>query len=287
VAENEEMLPAEGEAPVEPVEPAEPETPETSKRRRFRFPWKTAIAFAIVFLLVLPVFSTLQPAYYERYPELRGRIDGWRKSTHARISCAQCHVEPGPIGLLTFAAKSIPAFYSQLIFGPRPQNLLTVPSRAACQKCHTDYRQVSPAGDLLIPHKAHVEALKVNCPVCHKNLVHSANTQGYNKPEMQTCLTECHNGVKATNRCEKCHTRKQVPEGHKAKNWLDIHSTMTETINCGQCHAWSPDYCRECHSHRPPSHVGNWKQLHQLRAKARGTKGCVFCHGEAFCKKCH
>jgi hypothetical protein len=188
---------------------------------------------------------------------------------------------------LGFAAKSIPAFYSQLIFGPTDQNLLGVPDRAACQKCHTDYREVSPSGDLLIPHKAHVEVLKINCAVCHKNLVHSLNAAGFNKPEMQTCLSECHNGVKATNQCDKCHTRKQVPASHMAKNWLDIHPTMTATINCAQCHAWAPDYCRECHSHRPPSHVGNWKQLHQLRAKARGTKGCLFCHGAAFCAKCH
>lgn len=269
--------------PAAPSEPAEPAAPE---KRRSRFPWKSAIALAIIFLLVLPVFSTLQPAYYERYPQLRSRIEYWRRSTHARITCAQCHVDPGPIGFLTFAVKSIPAFYSQLIFGPGPQNLLTVPHTVACRKCHTDYRQVSPSGDLLIPHRAHVEVLKIACPVCHKNLVHSLNTQGFNAPEMQTCLT-CHNGKVAKDACSTCHTQKQVPANHKNKDWLTIHPTMTKTINCGQCHAWAPDFCRECHSHRPPSHVGNWKQLHQYAVKAQGDKGCLFCHGAAFCKKCH
>jgi len=275
VAEPDEVLPAE-----EGSKPAEP-----PKKRRF--PIKTVIALAIVVALGLPVFSTLQPDYYGRYPQLQGRIAAWRKSTHARISCAACHIDPGAVGYLTFAAKSIPAFYSQLIFGPSDENLLGVPSKAACQKCHTDYRQVSPAGDLLIPHRAHVEVLKINCPVCHKNLVHSLNAAGYNKPEMQTCLSLCHNGVKATNQCSKCHTQKIVPPSHLAKNWLDVHPTMTTTINCAQCHAWAPNYCRECHSHRPPSHVGNWKQLHGARATARGTKGCLFCHGAAFCAKCH
>jgi len=276
VAEKDEALSAEGEDST---------TAKPAKKRRF--PTKTVLALLVIVALGLPVVSTLQPSYYERYPELRGRIENWRKSTHARISCAQCHVDPGAVGFISFAAKSIPAFYSQLILGPRPQNLLSVPSRAACQKCHTDYRQVSPAGDLLIPHRAHVEMLHVNCPVCHKNLVHSLNAAGYNKPEMQTCLTLCHNGVKATNKCDKCHTRKQVPPSHMQADWLDVHPTMVGKINCAQCHAWAPDYCRECHSHRPPSHVGNWKQLHQFRAKAIGTKGCLFCHGQAFCNKCH
>lgn len=276
-------------------EPASPEpgasehesAPEAPRGQRRRFPWKTLAAAVVILLLALPVYSTLQPRYYERYPALRPRVTAWSESTHARISCAQCHLSPGPIGFVTFAAKSIPAFYSQLIVGPNSTNLLQVPSRQACQKCHVGYRTVSPAGDLLIPHQAHVEILKVNCPTCHKNLVHSKNTLGYNKPEMQTCLNLCHNGTKATSQCEKCHTRKQVPEGHKNKNWLTVHPTMVNSINCGQCHAWSPNYCKECHSHRPPSHVGNWKQLHQFRVKQRGDKGCLFCHGETFCKQCH
>ena len=279
-------MPPDDDATVEPaVEPVEPL--EAPARKRRRFPVRSLVALVIIVILALPVYSTLQPAYYERYPQLRGRIDAWKASTHARIPCSDCHIDPGAVGFLTFAAKSVPAFYSQLVFGPREQNLLQAPDRAACQKCHTAYRTVSPAGDLLIPHQAHVEVLKVNCVVCHKNLVHSLNADGYNKPEMQTCLNECHNGVRATNQCDKCHTRKQVPSGHLKNDWLTIHPTMVNTINCSQCHGWSPNYCRECHSHRPPSHMGNWKQNHQLRVKIRGTKGCLFCHGSQFCLKCH
>jgi hypothetical protein len=274
VAEQDETLVAEGEVEPKPV-----------KKRRF--PIKTAITLLIIVALGLPVFSMLQPGYYERYPQLRGRIAAWRTSTHARISCADCHVDPGALGYAKFAVKAIPAFYSQLIFGPNEQNVLGVPDRQACQKCHTDYRQVSPNGDLLIPHRAHVEVLNVNCAECHKDLVHSVNAGGFNRPEMEMCLKQCHNGVKATAQCSKCHTRKEVPASHMAKDWLQVHSTKTETGKCGECHAWAPNYCAECHKSRPASHVGNWKKLHGARAEERGTKGCVFCHGEAFCKKCH
>jgi hypothetical protein len=272
----------------ESEQPSETPEPEAAPKKRFRFPWKTTIALAVFVFLALPVYSTLQPKYYERYPQMHTRIDNWETSTHARISCADCHVDPGAAGFLTFAARSIPAFYSQLIFGPSTQNLLTAPHRAACQKCHTDYRQVSPAGDLLIPHKAHVETLHIECSVCHKNLVHSKNQAGFNAPEMQTCLKTCHNGVTATNQCSKCHTRKQVPPGHLDKNWLDIHPSMVGKLDCAKCHGWAPDFCRQCHmSKLPPSHQGNWKQNHQYRVKVIGAKACEFCHGAAFCKKCH
>ncbi|MDO8964039.1 MAG: hypothetical protein Q7W30_06025 [Coriobacteriia bacterium] len=256
--------------------------------RRLHFPIKSVIALAIIVIVGLPVFSLLQPGYYRRYADLGPRMDNWSQSTHAKVPCSGCHVEPGVSGFLTFAAKSIPAFYSQLLHGPRPANLFGVPGRAACQECHTGYRQVSPNGDLLIPHRAHVEVLKLDCAVCHKDLVHVRNTLGYNKPSMSACLSACHNGKSATDKCVKCHTRKQVPDNHRRKDWLEVHSTLARTIDCGSCHAWSPDFCRECHLKRPASHAGNWKKLHGAVAKAGGDKGCLVCHeGGKSCRKCH
>jgi hypothetical protein len=279
-------------APESPTPRADATDGATSPRRR-RFPVRAAviagIALLVVLLLVLPVFSTLQPGYYERYPTLRTRMANWATSTHTKVSCADCHVDPGIGGFLSFAARSVPAFYSQLVFGPSSTNLLSVPSAAACEKCHTIYRQVSPGGDLLIPHRAHVEVLGIKCAVCHKNLVHSLNTRGYNRPEMSTCLKLCHDGEQATAECVKCHTQKQVPESHKAASWIDSHGTQTDTAKCGTCHGYQPDYCQTtCHRQLPPSHTGNFKQTHAQRVAARGTKGCDFCHGgQTFCKECH
>jgi hypothetical protein len=284
VSDLETPLPPEADAPAE--QPAAAEKPPRDPRRIWVRVVSAAAVVAIV-LLVLPVFSTLQPAYYERYPSMRARMDNWRASTHARVPCSGCHVNPGIGGFLEFAARSVPAFYSQLLQGPSSTNLLQVPGRAACQKCHTNYREVSAAGDLRIPHRAHVEVLKIDCPVCHRNLVHSPNALGYNKPEMSMCLSTCHDGKQAKNQCVACHTQKEVPESHHRSDWLRIHPAMARKIDCGKCHAWQPDYCRQCHLQRPASHAGNWKTNHQIRAKAEGTKGCLFCHGAAFCKKCH
>lgn len=246
-----------------------------------------AAALAVAVALVLPVVSTLQPDYYRRYPAMGLRMDHWETSTHSRISCSQCHVEPGVRGLVSFAAKSVPAFYSQLLEGPDDTNLLGAPSRDACRKCHTSYRSVAPSGDLLIPHRAHVEVLGMQCVVCHKDLVHSENRHGYNRPEMETCLDVCHDGETASDECVDCHTRKHTPESHGLPDWLQVHGEAAETEDCGQCHDWTPEFCARCHEQRPASHVGNWKTGHAGPARQRGD-GCLVCHGgQEFCDECH
>jgi len=264
--------------------------PAPKKRRRLRITRGGLFTAAVLLLLIgllLPVFSTLQPGYYERYPSLRERMASWRVSTHSKMSCAECHVDPGVTGALSFAAKAIPDFYSQLVLGPTATNLLSVPSSAACLKCHTTVRQISASGDLLIAHRAHVTVLDVKCAVCHKNLVHSKNAAGYNSPEMKTCMT-CHDGKQAVNECVKCHTRKQVPDDHKQADWLSVHGNKITEVDCASCHKWTPDYCSDCHAKRPASHAGNFKQTHQDRIKSVGQDGCLVCHDEKpFCGKCH
>lgn len=254
--------------------------------RRRRTLIGAALGVAVLVALVLPGISTLQPGYYSRYPDLRDRMDHWEVSTHGRMGCIDCHVEPGIKGHLLYGVKSVPAFYSQLIQGPKKTNLLGEPSSEACQQCHTSYRRVSPDGDLLIPHRAHVEVLGVNCVDCHTDLVHTENEKGFNRPTMVACLDACHDGTQATEECIKCHTRKHTPETHAKADWLQVHGVQTDTTNCAECHEWTPDYCNDCHKERPSTHVGNWKKGHQFRASDRG-QGCTVCHAEKFCKDCH
>lgn len=259
----------------------------TGAKKRRRWPIVVAVVAVLLVVAFLPQFSTTQPGYYSRYEGMSARMNNWRTSTHARFNCVSCHVEPGVQGFVGFGLASIPDFYSQLFFGAEKTNLLRAPGVAACQKCHTNYRQVSPQGDLLIPHRAHVVVLKMNCVECHTDLVHTANEKGFNRPKMTTCTSKCHDGKKATNQCTKCHTRKQTPENHARKNWLEVHSQEVATVDCAQCHGWTPDFCAECHKQRPKSHVGNWKKGHAPAARARGN-GCLVCHGgEKFCKQCH
>ena len=275
----------------------DPKKPTSDRKARRKRPSRRVVVFGsiaalvvlLVLALILPLVLTLQPAYYERFPSLSGRVAAWKSSTHALVPCSGCHVDPGAGGLLGYAQRSIPAFYSQLVSGPTTQNVLAVPTSAACLQCHTADRTVSPNGDLLIPHPKHVVDLGMACPVCHKNLVHSPNSKGFNTPEMATCLVAgCHDGVKAKNDCVTCHTQKQVPPDHLKPDWLTIHPTLVGQIDCGKCHAWTPNFCQTCHDQRPASHTADWKFQHQFAAKTRGTKGCLVCHDQqTFCNTCH
>jgi hypothetical protein len=260
---------------------------EPKPRRRKLLLWgSVGLLVLVVFLLVWPVFSTLQPSYYRRYLKLDDRMNHWENSTHSKVTCTQCHVEPGIKGYASFAVRSIPAFYSQLVGGASDTNLLSAPSRAACQKCHTTYRTVAPSGDLLIPHRAHVVVLKMECVECHKDLVHSENRRGFNRPEMETCVEKCHDGDTASNECADCHTSKSAPKSHEGKDWLKTHGASADTVDCAKCHSWTPDYCAECHSKRPASHTKTWKTDHAGPAKQRGD-GCLVCHDRKFCEECH
>lgn len=256
--------------------------------RRRRVTLIATLAGALVVLaLAVPIVSTLQPGYYRRFPDLAPRMDHWATSTHSRISCAECHIEPGAKGLITFAVKAVPAYYSQIMSGPDTTNLLSAPGRAACQSCHTSYRSIAPSGDLLIPHRAHVEVLEMECVACHKDLVHSLNRRGFNRPEMEGCLEQCHDGDTASAECVDCHTRKQTPESHMEADWLQVHGDAAADGECGTCHDWTPGYCGQCHAERPASHAGNWKSGHAQPALER-AEGCYVCHDEKeFCGQCH
>lgn len=286
---------AEPTATTEPVEvepsaedaqsPAGTERP--SRRRRILMWGALGVLGVLLAGILIPGFSVTQAGYYRRYPGLDRRMDYWAHSTHSKMSCVDCHVEPGVGAFVTFAAKAIPAFYSQLITGPTDTNLLGAPGRKACEKCHTKYREVAPSGDLLIPHRAHVQVLGMECGECHKNLVHSLNRRGFNRPEMEDCLKQCHDGKTASNECVDCHTQKNAPKSHKETNWLEVHGRQPNMQECAQCHDWTPKYCEECHKQRPASHAGNWKKDHAAPAKARGD-GCLVCHDEQkFCGECH
>lgn len=257
-----------------------------NRNRRFL---RRIIAWAIFVLLLpivgIPLYITSQPEYYARYKATRPYYLTWQASTHGKMVCKDCHRKPGLANTAAFEIENLAQFYLYAIFPPNRADVLSKPTRQACFLCHTKYRTVSPSGDLLIPHRAHVEVIKLTCADCHKWLVHRENPKGMNTPTMNTCL-KCHDGNRASDACKSCHTEKSYPETHKASNWLQAHSERTKEIDCSSCHGWTPKYCQECHNKRPAGHVGNWKKLHASPAKIN-SKRCMVCHQQKKCMECH
>lgn len=242
------------------------------------------VAALLLALVVLPGYLATRPSYLQRYPRLRAEYRTWSTSVHAQVACQKCHVAPGLVPQTVYAVRMIGWYYASPVLRGKQPGLLGKPTNAACSSCHIDLRTVSPSGDLNIPHRAHVNVLKIECVKCHAYLVHEKSPEGKHKPRMATCLT-CHDGVRAKNACATCHTSKGRPADHRAADWDVVHSLRQKQVDCAKCHGWTKNWCAECHSRRPASHAGKWRTNHRLRVEKH--RNCEVCHAAPFCVRCH
>jgi hypothetical protein len=242
------------------------------------------VALLLAIFVFVPMYIALQPSFVERYPNLAARHTTWTTSVHASVPCQRCHVSPKPLAQAAYAVRMLGEFYVSFVARDRQPDLYPVPTNAACESCHSDLRTVSPKGDLNIPHRAHVNVLKMECVRCHKYLVHVESPEGKHTPTMAGCLT-CHNGKLAKNSCSTCHTAKAIPESHKAADWTAVHAQMQGKVDCKPCHAWTKNWCADCHSRRPRDHAADWRTKHGEQVKTH--RNCEACHQAAFCVRCH
>lgn len=258
-----------------------PRSPAFTRRRLIR---AAAVTLALVALVVVPGYAALQPGFMQRYANMGPEYDAWSTSVHAKVSCRACHVPPQLGAQLAFGTRMLSEFYVTAIFRDREIDALELPTSAACSNCHVDLRSVSPSGDLLIPHQAHVEVLDLDCIACHEYLVHAENPEGTHTPRMAACLT-CHDGEQAKNACTDCHTQKAAPDSHETPEWTLVHAEKAATEDCASCHGWVEDWCAECHSRRPTSHGADWRSVHRERVEEH--RNCEACHAAGFCVRCH
>jgi hypothetical protein len=176
------------------------------------------------------------------------------------------------------------AFYVSLVSPDSKLPTFDKPTVAACSGCHANLITTTPKGDLKIPHRAHVDVLKVQCATCHQYLVHQVSAEGKHTPPMATCLV-CHDGQQAKNACSTCHTAKAAPAAHAASDWLIVHPQRQAQLDCKTCHQWKTAWCADCHSRRPASHTTDWRTTHGAAVKIR--RNCEACHTAQFCSDCH
>lgn len=242
------------------------------------------VVLILSLLIGLPLYYTSLPGYYARYKATQPYFKSWSVSTHAEISCLRCHLKPKSREGSLFRVKMVGRFYLGPMLNSKETPGLSKPANAACLQCHSGTRTASPSGDLRIPHRAHVDVLKMDCIDCHSWVVHRKNPEGNHRPRMVTCL-KCHDGKRASNKCDDCHKKKSFPVSHRAPDWLTIHGEKAKQIDCKSCHGWVQDYCRSCHQSRPVSHAGRWRTFHRLRVAKH--RNCAACHQDSFCIRCH
>jgi hypothetical protein len=255
----------------------------SAPRRRRRL-IVAGVALALVALVLVPGYLASQPGFFSRYPGLGDEYVSWATSTHAEVTCQECHVPPRLQDRTLYRLKMTGEFYASLFSRSRTPAVFGTPTDEACLVCHSDLRTVSPEGDLRIPHRAHVTILKMHCVECHGFLVHEKSPAGKHTPPMSGCL-RCHDGDTAKSACSACHTDKDAPASHKGKDWLVAHGTQAADAACVSCHKWAANWCADCHSQRPRSHGADWRATHGSRVAKH--RNCEACHPGSFCIRCH
>lgn len=269
---------------------------------------KVPIILVVLYVLTLGLlYVTSVPGFCQICHEMKPYYKRWKESTHANVGCIDCHVEPDILSQLHHKIIAMKELYYHITgkyeYPIVPKEL--VPVDESCERCHSVKREFNLTGDLKMPHEKHMEIIAdeplelvvsgevtaevhfegQRCVYCHLNVVHAPKEQD-RRPQMEFCMDNCHNGEKAPENCDLCHTKKNVPASHKRADWLEVHGSKTTEEDCKACHAWRPDYCKACHEEKPESHTATWRTFHGETAE-EDREGCVACHKDSFCMKCH
>lgn len=238
-----------------------------------------------------------QPSYCPRCHEVKAQYLAWKVSSHSQINCLTCHGGDNS-SLQRWARRRIEARnYLIHLLGkakyPYERNL--VPKNEVCSTCHSPYREVTPSGDLIIPHQKHTTVTGTPCAACHVDVVHlraakrlevALEKAGGQRdaafkllaedlkhvgpkdrlPLMGACM-RCHDGKKAPSKCAACHKKLDIPPDHRAKDWSYNHGEKArqDIYYCVYCHAVLLDVTR------PGEKI-------TLIQGVRGNPFCVNCH---------
>ncbi|EEG78220.1 cytochrome c3 family protein [Dethiobacter alkaliphilus] len=214
----------------------------------------------------------------------------WEASAHNNLSCLTCHQEPGLEGVARFQASLAQMGYKYLT----ETYYLPITTREkmtadGCYNCHALNREVTPSGDLIVPHYRH-EDVNIDCMECHQGVVHTnistrdftlstnveqwtaafASTQmayEYRNLDMKECM-DCHEALQADNSCEACHQVIVYPDSHNAPNFMTDHGRQAyqDLESCDFCHSWTRRNAEEV-EHSDP-----------VAAYARENSLCYECH---------
>lgn len=279
------------------------------------------------FVLFLAVFTvgalkfTSTPSFCGNYcHEMKPEYTTWEVTSHAQIACVKCHIPPGVVNLIEHKMSAMVQLYQHATGTyERPIEMKDKIDDSVCEQCHSmNNRQVTPSGDLIIPHDRH-KAKGIKCVNCHMGVAHGTvaerevtkvgnfdawnvakaedNTKiRYARPKMKYCM-DCHTKRKVTTACEACHTVLTLPDNHNDPNWKTIHglTARADYKVCAKCHseedyvqltgdnivgqfAQHTEFCYSCHKQRPAGHTENWLAIHKNKVLEKGKQNCIVCH---------
>ena len=162
-------------------------------------------------------------------------------------------------------------------------------------------RPTSPAPPVVFSHRQHTTVPL--CIECHDRVVHRVVPgKTFIDPRSMAFCMRCHNGERAANTCEACHTPPHDPRGvctdcHDPGTWA---TTFKHPIAVGVQH--QKLVCERCHSRSTPGAMGFAGECVSCHAKRHRTVSAVLCadchvpthfrpstfqHPTSGCETCH
>jgi nitrate/TMAO reductase-like tetraheme cytochrome c subunit len=285
---------------------------------RFRY---KLIKYATLTLLFLAIFfglsfvgveTTSSSEFCASCHEMKPEVYTWKASTHSEVECTSCHTDPVLKDLAKDKAQGVVEKLKKQSTGTSAAPVVStteIPD-SACESCHDVLkRDVTPSGDLIIPHDKH-KTKGVECVQCHSGVAHgkvadrkmtystdydkwdskvgtaAMSDIKFTRPDMDTCI-ECHKARKVTTKCSACHTTGMIPSTHKKVDF----ATKTH----GKLAAKNLQKCNQCHKDMSSEPVEGYDQVSALTtylnkdSKQKQVKKNHYDYAKdnTFCKDCH
>lgn len=270
------------------------------------------VLFLVLFLVIgySGLEATSSSKFCSSCHEMTPEYYTWKASSHAEVDCVSCHIQPGAKNLAKAKENGLIQVFDKLT------NRYTAPIQmpkdipnSACDRCHNmKTREVTPSGDLIIPHEKHLSE-GIKCVECHSGVAHGKiaernvtfksdyskwdDTLGksmmsdvkFTNPKMQDCM-DCHKARGVSTACKTCHSSGMEPKSHQQANFkTGNHGKLAEQDikKCNSCHQWmSETEIQEIKDPSPTEQFFNGGKSQQQTITAQD-----YAKENTFCKKCH
>lgn len=273
--------------------------------------------FSIGFIITILVYGaweqTTRPEFCLVCHMMKPEYYSWQASSHEKVPCLYCHENLDTVNKLKTLYYTVTNTY------PAPIKMIKPIPNRKCERCHNiNKRNVTPSGDLIIPHATHKNK-KIACAKCHRGVAHghiserrvtyksdydkwdlilakSLITDDQTRTQMDTCM-RCHEVRKAPIDCKTCHHTSMLPENHK--------NNVFKYKNHGQLASQDLRSCDKCHSYMSPEKYEGFEEVPAFKEflkssdklqkvstsiktnQANFIAAQVYAKTNTFCRDCH
>lgn len=199
------------------------------------------ITVVVCILLVYGITAKISESNFACRSCHSNQYQRWAVSSHMKIDCKDCHIDPGLSGKLEAQINGIRNLFVTIIRGVniQPHEKPLPISTENCVGCHAAILHLTELGyddlpdnslkgqGLRINHRIHVEKYSIECVECHRGIVHrdpeKIGKYRTNWPFMTMDCGPCHDGkfserfqVEVTSledkkKCTVCHPYYEPP----------------------------------------------------------------------------